>query len=88
MCSWGPIDHRFSDRMIESARKHRVDGAVMYQQMGCGQLGGISRVMKEALASIDVPMLQVSMDIVDITIAGEDDIRQELERFYEFLADR
>lgn len=88
MCSWGPLDHRVTDRLVKSAREHKVDGAIMYQQMGCGQLGGISRFMKESLAEIDVPMLQISMDIVDTTVAGEEDIRQELERFYEFLAER
>ncbi len=88
MCSWGPLDRRATDRLLKSAREHKVDGAVMYQQMGCGQLGGIARYMKETLAEIDVPMLQISMDIVDATVAGEEDIRQELERFYEFLADR
>jgi len=88
MCSWGPLDRRATDRLVRSAREHKVNGAVMYQQMGCGQLGGIARYMKETLAEIDVPMLQISMDIVDATVAGEEDIRQELERFYEFLADR
>ncbi|MCX8126322.1 MAG: 2-hydroxyacyl-CoA dehydratase family protein, partial [Dehalococcoidia bacterium] len=88
MCSWGPLDFRVADRVKKSAREHKVDGAVMYQQMGCGQLGGISRFIKEILAEIDVPMLQISMDIVDTTVTGEEEIRQQLERFYEFLADR
>lgn len=88
MCSWGPVDARVTERLKRSAREHKVDGAIMYQHLGCGQLGGISRYIKEVLAEVDVPMLQVNMDIVDATVTGEEEIRQQMEHFYEFLAER
>ena len=88
MCMWGPLDHRATDRMVGSAKEHKVDGVVFWSQLGCGQTGATIKFFKDRFAEIDVPMLTINADIVDVTPSTEDELRVELERFFEFLGDR
>jgi len=88
MCFWGPLDRRAADKIVDIAVSHRCHGVIFYSQMGCGQTGATNRYLKEALAEVDVPMLTINMDICDTTVCTEEDMRLELERFYEFLGDR
>jgi benzoyl-CoA reductase/2-hydroxyglutaryl-CoA dehydratase subunit BcrC/BadD/HgdB len=88
MCMWGPLDERARAQLQQSAREHQVDGALYYCQLGCGQTGATVKFIKDALAEVDVPVLPLNFDIVESTSTNEEEMRQELERFFEFLGDR
>jgi benzoyl-CoA reductase/2-hydroxyglutaryl-CoA dehydratase subunit BcrC/BadD/HgdB len=88
LCMWGPLDDRTRDRLQKSARDHQVDGAFYYCQLGCGQTGATVKFIKDVLGEIDVPLLPLNFDIVESTSTNEEEMRQELERFFEFLGDR
>ena len=46
------------------------------------------KVIKEALNSIDIPILILDCDIVDITVTPEEDLCNKLRQFFELLEDR
>jgi len=88
MVSYGPLDDRVLNRVIDCARQHKVDGAINYAHIGCGQAGALIKFVKDALNEIDVPVLIMDCDIVDPTIAPEEDIHQKLTQFFELLEDK
>jgi benzoyl-CoA reductase/2-hydroxyglutaryl-CoA dehydratase subunit BcrC/BadD/HgdB len=88
MCMWGPLDDRARVQLQQSARDHQADGALYYCQLGCGQTGATVKFIKDALGEIDIPLLPLNFDIVESTSTNEEELRQELERFFEFLGDR
>lgn len=88
MCMWGPLDGRMRDRLQKSAREHQVDGVLYHCQLGCGQSGATVKFIKDLLGEIDIPLLPLNFDLVESTSTNEEEMRQELERFFEFLGDR
>ena len=86
MC--GPLDERPLNRIITCARQHKVDGAINYAHVGCGQSAATIKLIKDALNEINIPVLVIDCDIIDPTIAPEEDIRQKLVQFLELLEDR
>jgi len=88
MVMYGPLDERALSRVINCARQHKVDGAINYAHVGCGQSAATMKFFKDALNKIGIPLLIIDCDIIDTTIAPEEDIRQKLEQFFEFLEER
>ncbi len=88
MCMYGPLDDRVFKTTVESARDFSIDGAICYAHIGCRQTGGVIKVLKDILNEVDVPVLTVDCDILDPTIASEEEIRGKMEQFFELLEDR
>jgi len=88
MCMYGVLDDRIIKNIVEQAREYRVDGAICYAHIGCRQASGIIKVLKDILNEIDIPMLTIDCDILDSTIASEDEIKNKIAQFMELLEDR
>jgi benzoyl-CoA reductase/2-hydroxyglutaryl-CoA dehydratase subunit BcrC/BadD/HgdB len=88
MVMYGPLDERALNRVINCARQHKVDGAINYAHIGCGQSAATIKYFKDALDKIGIPLLIIDCDIIDPTVAPEEDIRQKLTQFFELLEDR
>lgn len=88
MCMYGQMGRRIIQAAVDNAREYRVDGAICYAHIGCRQGSGVIKVLKDALNEVDVPVLTVDCDILDSTVASEDEIRNKLEQFFELLEDR
>jgi benzoyl-CoA reductase/2-hydroxyglutaryl-CoA dehydratase subunit BcrC/BadD/HgdB len=88
MCMFGPLDDRVIKSTVDSARQFKVDGAICYAHIGCRQTGGVIKVLKDVLNEADVPVLTLDCDILDPTIASEEEIRGKMEQFFELLEDR
>jgi benzoyl-CoA reductase/2-hydroxyglutaryl-CoA dehydratase subunit BcrC/BadD/HgdB len=85
---YGPLTDRLTEKVIQAAIEHKVDGAIFYAHMGCRQSAPLIKPIKDALNSIDVPMLILDCDIIDVTITPEEDLCHKLRQFYELLEDR
>jgi benzoyl-CoA reductase/2-hydroxyglutaryl-CoA dehydratase subunit BcrC/BadD/HgdB len=85
---YGPFTGKLTDKLINAATGHKVHGAIFYSHIGCRQSSAMIKVIKEALNSIDIPILILDCDIVDITITPEDDLCNKLRQFFELLDDR
>lgn len=85
MVMYGPLDGRLLDRVLGCARKHRVNGAINFAHVGCGQSAAMIKYIKDALNETGVPVLVIDCDIIDTTIAPEDDVKQKLVQFFELL---
>lgn len=88
MCMYGQLGDRITGKIVESAKKYRVDGAVCYAHIGCRQAAGIIKVLKDILNEIDIPMLTIDCDILDSTITSDEEIRSKIAQFIELLEER
>jgi len=88
MCMYGQLGDRITRKVVESAKEYRVDGAICYAHIGCRQASGIIKVLKDILNEIDIPMLTIDCDILDSTIASEEEIRNKIAQFIELLEER
>jgi benzoyl-CoA reductase/2-hydroxyglutaryl-CoA dehydratase subunit BcrC/BadD/HgdB len=88
MCMYGQLNDRIIKSIADNAIKYRVNGAICYAHIGCRQASGIIKVLKDVLNKVDVPVLTVDCDILDATIASEEEIRTKIEQFIELLEDR
>jgi benzoyl-CoA reductase/2-hydroxyglutaryl-CoA dehydratase subunit BcrC/BadD/HgdB len=88
MVMYGPLDNRVLDRILDCAQKHRIDGAMNFAHVGCGQSAAMIKYVKDALNEIGVPVLIIDCDIIDTTIAPEDEIKQKLVEFFELLEEK
>jgi len=85
---YGPLDKRLLNLIINCAKQHKVDGAIHYAHVGCRQSAATIKIIKDALNEIGVPVLIVDCDIIDATIAPEEEVREKLAQFFELLEDR
>jgi benzoyl-CoA reductase/2-hydroxyglutaryl-CoA dehydratase subunit BcrC/BadD/HgdB len=88
MCMFGPLDDRVLKSTVKTAVDFKVDGAICYAHIGCRQAGGVIKVLKDLLNEVDVPVLTVDCDILDSTVASEEEIKSKMEQFFELLEDR
>ncbi len=81
-----------SQQMLESLKRnvceYKIDGAINYAHIGCGSFGGVSRLIRDTMKEAGVPMLDLSCDITDPTVTQPEEMREQLERFFEQLEDR
>jgi len=85
---YGPLGERAIKDIVDCAEQYKVDGAIYWAFMGCRHTCATVKVIKDILSEVDVPMLTVDCDIVDPTINSEEEVREQLERFFELLEDR
>jgi benzoyl-CoA reductase/2-hydroxyglutaryl-CoA dehydratase subunit BcrC/BadD/HgdB len=88
MCMYGQMGKRITETVLESVRKYQIDGAICYAHIGCRQASGIIKVLKDILNEAHVPVLTIDCDILDSTVASEEEIRNKIEQFIELLEDR
>jgi hypothetical protein len=87
MCMYGQMGERITRSVREAARDYKVNGAICYAHIGCRQASGIIKVLKDVLNEVHVPVLTIDCDILDSTIASEEEIRGKIEQFMELLED-
>jgi benzoyl-CoA reductase/2-hydroxyglutaryl-CoA dehydratase subunit BcrC/BadD/HgdB len=85
---YGPLTQQALDEIVQSAKDYKVDGAIYWAFIGCRHTCATIKVVKDILNEIDVPMLTIDCDLVDPTINPKEEIREKLERFFEFLEER
>jgi benzoyl-CoA reductase/2-hydroxyglutaryl-CoA dehydratase subunit BcrC/BadD/HgdB len=88
MRTFGPLDERALDPIINCARDYQIDGAVNFTHLGCRQMGPTLKVFKDILNEMDIPVLNIDCDLVDSTITTPEEVRNKLEQFFELLDDR
>ena len=76
------------DNLTEDVHEYKIDGAINYAHMGCGSFGGLSRLVRDTMKESGVPMVDLSCDITDPTVASPEEMREQLVRFFEQLEDR
>jgi benzoyl-CoA reductase/2-hydroxyglutaryl-CoA dehydratase subunit BcrC/BadD/HgdB len=84
----GPLDERVTRKVIDCAQKHSVHGAIHWAHVGCRQSAALIKYIKDALADIDVPVLVIDCDIIDATVAPQEEIGKHLTQFFELLEER
>ncbi|MBL7120013.1 MAG: 2-hydroxyacyl-CoA dehydratase [Dehalococcoidia bacterium] len=88
MRMYGPLDDRALSEIVDSAKQYKIDGAIYYADIGCRHTCATIKLFKDVLDKLDIPVLILDCDVVDPTIASEEEIRDKLERFFELLEDR
>jgi benzoyl-CoA reductase/2-hydroxyglutaryl-CoA dehydratase subunit BcrC/BadD/HgdB len=88
MRMFGPLDKRGIDPVISAAKEYKIDVAVNFNHLGCRQLGPTNKVYKDVLNKLDVPVLNIDCDLIDSTVTSQDEVRQQMEHFFELLEDR
>jgi len=83
----GPL-RGVADKMVEQAKEYKAEGAIYWAHLGCRQTCATIKIIKDALARADVPMLVVDCDLADATVASEEEITSRVEQFLEMLDDR
>jgi len=86
--TFGPLDERALNPVIRAVKEYRINGVVNFTHLGCRQVGPITKIYKDALDKLDVPILNIDCDLVDTTVTSVDEVRQKLEQFFELLEDR
>jgi benzoyl-CoA reductase/2-hydroxyglutaryl-CoA dehydratase subunit BcrC/BadD/HgdB len=85
---YGPLSQDAIADITSAVDDYKLDGAVFWAFLGCRHTCATIKIVKEALAEKDIPMLTIDCDIVDPTVNSEADIRSKLEQFFELLGDR
>ncbi len=88
MRTFGPLDERAINPVIQAAREYKIDGAVNFTHLGCRQMGPTLKFFKDALDEMDIPVLNIDCDLVDVSVTSADEVRQKMEQFFELLEDR
>lgn len=88
MRMYGALDEKALGEIVDCARQHKIDGAVYYADVGCRHTCATIKLFKDVLDKLDIPVLTLDCDVVDPTVASEEEIREKLERFFELLEDR
>lgn len=88
MRMFGPLDERAIGSIIDCAGQYRINGAIFWANVGCRHTCATIKLFKDVLEEVDVPMLTVDCDVVDPTVASEEEVRDKLEQFFELLEDR
>jgi len=75
------------DDLKQNIKDYKVNGAINYAHIGCASFGGISRLVRDTMKDEGVPILDLSCDITDPTVASPEEIHDQLIRFFEQLED-
>jgi benzoyl-CoA reductase/2-hydroxyglutaryl-CoA dehydratase subunit BcrC/BadD/HgdB len=88
MVMYGPLDDSKLRSIVDCAVEYQADGTIFYAHVGCRQSAALIKLLKEQLNEVDVPVLILDCDIIDTTVAPEQELCQKLEQFYEMLEER
>jgi benzoyl-CoA reductase/2-hydroxyglutaryl-CoA dehydratase subunit BcrC/BadD/HgdB len=82
---YGTFDERALEPVTLGVDKYHINGAVNFSHLGCRQMGATLKFFKDALNELNVPLLNIDCDLVDATVTSEEDVRKQLEQFFELL---
>ena len=88
MLTYGPLEERAINKIVEYALQYKVDGAINYAHIGCRQSAAIIKPLKDSLSQIGIPTLVLDCDIIDTTVTPEEELCSKLEQFFELLEER
>ena len=74
-----------AENMVQQAREYKADGAIYWAHMGCRQTCATIKIIKDALAKTNVPVLVIDCDLADATVTSEEEITRQVEQFLELL---
>jgi len=83
----GTIEKR-AERACRLSQDYKIDGVIHVSHWGCRQTSGGVGVLRERLAEIDIPFLNVDLDIVDPRTYSPGQLKTRLQGFVEMLSDR
>ena len=67
------------------AKRYKADGVIMFSHWGCRQSNGLSRLLKDSLALMNIPMLILDGDCVDSKNCPGGQMKTRVEGFVEIL---
>ena len=70
------------------AQDYKVDGAIHMSHWGCRQTTGGVGVLRESLAEIGIPLLNIDLDLIDSRAYSPGQLKTRLQSFAEMLGDR
>jgi benzoyl-CoA reductase/2-hydroxyglutaryl-CoA dehydratase subunit BcrC/BadD/HgdB len=83
----GPCARRIEGLEI-TMHEYQIDGALLFATPACRHANGAYRLLQDALAELDIPLLTLEMDIGDGREYSPEQIRTRLEGFIEVLEHR
>ena len=84
----GPMEDYIEDA-VRNAKNYSADGAIFFAHMGCRQLCGCIRAVKDELqGKLGIPMAVIDHDIVDKSFTSPEEMREKLDGFFELLDDQ
>ena len=69
--------------LVETARKNRVDCSVIFTSLGCKQLSGLTRLIKDSMSEeLGLPTLVIDGDYCDYRVVSSAQIRAKVDDFF------
>ena len=85
----GPAADALLKDVVEDAWKHRVDGAIYWANIACRQGCAAIKSVKDVLRDrVGIPTVVADSDMLDPSIAPDEETKDKLEAFFELLEDR
>ena len=70
------------------AQEYKIDGVIHVSHWGCRHTSGGVGVLRERLAEIDIPFLNIDLDLIDPRAYSPGQLKTRLQSFVEMLSDR
>jgi len=78
------VEHK--EMILEISRRAKVDAAISFNNVGCAEQAGVTRILDDSLQKqLGVPSVVVDCDILDKNFTPREQIEQQLERFFEMV---
>jgi benzoyl-CoA reductase/2-hydroxyglutaryl-CoA dehydratase subunit BcrC/BadD/HgdB len=78
------VEHK--EMILEISRNAKVDAAISFNNVGCAEQAGVTRILDASLQrELRVPSVVVDCDILDKYFTPREQIEQQLERFFEMV---
>jgi len=78
------VEHK--EMMLEICRNAKVDAAIMFNNVGCAEQAGLSRILEDSLQKgLGIPTASIDCDILDKEFTPREQIEEQLTRFFEMV---
>ncbi|MFC1945057.1 2-hydroxyacyl-CoA dehydratase subunit D [Chloroflexota bacterium] len=85
----GPAEDSVLRYAVRDAIEYKAEGAIFWAHIGCRHSNAYMKMMRDILMEkVGIPTLVIDMDYLDPTYVGEDEIKGQIEGFFELLEDR
>jgi benzoyl-CoA reductase/2-hydroxyglutaryl-CoA dehydratase subunit BcrC/BadD/HgdB len=75
--------NRIREDLIEMTRKNQADCSVIFTSLGCKQLSGLTRLMKDSMSEdLGLPTLVIDGDYCDYRVVSSAQIRAKVDEFF------
>jgi benzoyl-CoA reductase/2-hydroxyglutaryl-CoA dehydratase subunit BcrC/BadD/HgdB len=76
------------EMILEISRKAKVDAAICFNNVGCAEQAGLTRILEDNLQKqLGVPSVTIDCDILDKSFTPREQIEEQLERFFEMVVE-